>query len=151
VRAVPPINDVTTDLSKPPAYVTAAQNTFWIGKDMSYPTRFAEAVRRGYPDLGPLVLPLAPARVFALALETARGRPGWEITGADATTGRIEATATTRWFGFQDDIVVRVAPRGPDSALVDMRSKSRVGTSDVGANTARIRDYLAALRAAVGR
>jgi uncharacterized protein (DUF1499 family) len=144
-RSVPPINDISTDLVNPPAYVTAAANEFWRGKDMRYPAGFADSVRRGYPDLHPLVLPLPSGRVYTLALETARRMPRWEITGTDSAAGRIEATATTKWFGFKDDVVLRIAPRGADSAVVDMRSKSRVGKSDVGANAARIRAYFSAL------
>src|SRR5207247_5145519 len=68
--------------------------------------------------------------------------------GGGSGGGRIEATATTAWFGFKDDVVIRVTPRGADSAVVDMRSKSRVGKSDVGANAARIGDYFAALKQA---
>ncbi|HEX9282886.1 MAG TPA: DUF1499 domain-containing protein [Gemmatimonadales bacterium] len=150
-RSVPPINDVSTDLANPPAYVTAATNDFWKGKDLTYPAGFADSVRRGYPDLGSLVLPLPAAQAYGLAHRTAIGTAGWEVTGTDSGAGRIEATATTKWFGFKDDIVIRVAPRGTDSAVVDMRSKSRVGRSDVGANAARIRSYFAALRRAAGR
>ncbi len=153
-RSVPPINDVATDLTNPPGYVTAATSEFWKGKDMSYPAGFADSVRRGYPDLRSLVLPLRAAKAYGLAHATAMGMPGWEVTGTDSVAtggGRIEATATTAWFGFKDDVVIRVAPRGTDSTVVDVRSKSRVGRSDVGANAARIRDYFAALRRAAGR
>jgi len=150
-RSVPPINDIATDLANPPAYVTAAANDFWKGKDMTYPAGFADSVRRGYPDLGSLVLPLPAAQAYGLVHRTAVGMADWEVTGADSAAGRIEATATTKWFGFKDDVVIRVTPRGGDSAVVDMRSKSRVGRSDVGANAARIRAYFAALRRAAGR
>src|SRR5437667_189642 len=95
------------------------------------------------------VLPVSAAKAYGLAHATAMGMSGWEVTGRDSAGGggggRIEATATTAWFGFKDDVVIRVTPRGADSAVVDMRSKSRVGKSDVGANAARIRDYFAAL------
>jgi len=148
-RAVPPINDISTDLVNPPVYVTAAANAFWKGKDLRYPDGFADSVRRGYPDLRSLTLPLPAARAFALALATARGQSGWEITGTDSAAGRIEATATTSWFGFKDDIVIRITPQGTGSTIVAMRSKSRVGKSDLGANARRIRDYFAALRHAV--
>ena len=147
-RSVPPINDISTDLATPPAFVTATENPFWKGKDMSYPAGFADSVRRGYPDLGSLVLPVAAGRAFALARETAAGMPAWVVTGSDSAAGRIEATATTRWFGFKDDLVIRVTPHGAGTSVVDMRSKSRVGKSDVGANAARIRAYLTALRRA---
>jgi len=153
-RSVPPINDISTDLQQPPAFVTAAQNEFWKGKDLTYPPAFADSVRRGYPDLASLVLPVGAGRAFALARETAAGMPAWVVTGADSAAGRIEATATTRWFGFQDDVVIRVTARGggggADSATVDMRSKSRVGKSDVGGNAARIRAYFKALEQASG-
>jgi len=66
---------------------------------------------------------------------------GWEIVATDSLAGRIEATATTTWFGFKDDVVVRVQASGAGSR-VDVRSVSRVGRSDVGANAARIRVYL---------
>ena len=150
-RTVPPINDISTDLQNPPAYVAAAANDFWKGKEMSYPAGFADSVRRGYPDLAALALPIPAGRAFGVAHRTAAGMPAWEITAIDSAAGRIEATATTRWFGFKDDIVIRVTPRGTDSSVVDMRSKSRVGKSDVGANAARIRTYLAALARAAGR
>src|SRR5260370_6981089 len=120
VRAVAQINAITADLVNPPAYVTAAANDFWKGKDLRYPAGFADSVRRGYPDLRSLTLALPAARAFALALATARSQQGWEITGTDSATGRIEATATTSWFGFKDDIVIRITPHGPDSAILDM-------------------------------
>jgi len=66
---------------------------------------------------------------------------GWEIVASDASAGRIEATATTAWFGFKDDVVVRVRPEAAGSRI-DVRSVSRVGRSDVGANAARIRAFL---------
>src|SRR2546428_2150491 len=89
-RSVPPINDISTDLQNPPAFVTAAQNDFWKGKDVAYPPGFADSVRRGYPDLAPVVLPGGAGRAFALARETAAGMPGWVVTGTDSGAGRIE-------------------------------------------------------------
>jgi uncharacterized protein (DUF1499 family) len=70
---------------------------------------------------------------------------GWEIVAADPAAGRIEATATTLWFGFKDDIVVRVSA-AEQGSRIDVRSVSRVGRSDVGTNAKRIREYLAKLR-----
>ena len=150
-RSSPSINDVTTDLRDPPAFVAAAGNGFWAGKRMAYPAGFADSVRRGYPDLGPLVLAKSPARTFALVRSTTAGERDWVITAADSETGRLEATATTHWFGFKDDVVIRIRARGPDSAVVDMRSKSRVGKGDIGVNAARIRRYFATLVRAAGR
>lgn len=144
-KTVPPINDITTDVADPPAYVAAARDSLWRGKDLTFPAKWADTVRQAYPDLEPLVLAMPAGSAFALAKRTGEAMSGWVITAADSAAGRIEATATTRWFGFKDDVVIRVTPRGADSAVVDMRSKSRVGRSDVGANAARIREYFAAL------
>ena len=69
---------------------------------------------------------------------------GWEVVDADAGRGVIEATATTLWFGFKDDVVIRITPTATGSR-VDVRSVSRIGKSDVGANAARIRNYFAKL------
>jgi uncharacterized protein (DUF1499 family) len=71
----------------------------------------------------------------------------WQIVSADTAAGRLEATATTRWFGFKDDVVVRIRPDATGSR-VDVRSVSRVGKSDVGTNAARVRTFLARLASA---
>ncbi len=63
-----------------------------------------------------------------------------DLVAAEANDGRIEATVTTTWFGFKDDVVIRIQSDGGET-LLDMRSKSRLGGSDVGANAARIRDF----------
>jgi len=84
-----------------------------------------------------------PDRAFGQVEAAARGL-GWEIAAAVPGEGRLEATDTTRWFGFKDDIVVRVTP-ALDGGRVDARSVSRVGRSDLGANAERIRAFLAAL------
>ena len=142
-RSSPSINDVSTDLLDPPAFVATGAKP--------YPPGFADSVRRGYPDLRPLVLAVGRARTFSLARATAARERGWVVTAADSEAGRLEATATTRWFGFRDDVVIRVNGRGPDSSVVDMRSKSRVGRGDVGTNATRIRKYFAALQRAASR
>ena len=69
---------------------------------------------------------------------------GWKVVEADEDSGRIEATDTTFWFGFKDDVVIRVRPAGGDTRI-DVRSLSRVGGGDVGKNAQRIRAYVSAL------
>ncbi len=96
-----------------------------------------------YPDIRPLELAMPPDAAFARALDAAKSF-GWEIDATDAASGRIEATATTPWFGFRDDVVIRVTPT-PSGSRIDVRSLSRVGKGDVGANAKRIRAYLAKL------
>jgi uncharacterized protein (DUF1499 family) len=115
-RSVPPINDISTD-----------------------PTEQSDAQRRAYPDIQPLRLAVAPN----IAFERAKGameEAGWQIVREDPSAGRIEAVATTFWFGFKDDIVVRITAEGAGSR-VDVRSKSRVGRGDLGTNAQRIRAY----------
>jgi uncharacterized protein (DUF1499 family) len=76
--------------------------------------------------------------------------PGWTVMAVDRDRGRIEASARTRWFGFTDDIVIRIRGEGGGSR-VDARSASRIGGHDIGMNAARIRAYVAALRSAMGQ
>jgi uncharacterized protein (DUF1499 family) len=71
---------------------------------------------------------------------------GWRIVAAVPEEGRIEATATTPLLRFKDDVVIRVTSRG-NGSRIDMRSKSRLGKSDLGANAKRIRAYFRALSA----
>jgi len=97
----------------------------------------------GYPELRPALLSASVPAAFDTALAAAR-QMGWDIVATDPAAGRFEATATTPWFGFKDDIVVRVTPRESGSR-VDVRSLSRVGRGDLGANARRIRDYVAKL------
>jgi uncharacterized protein (DUF1499 family) len=139
-RKAPPIHDISTDLEDPPAFAAVLARR----ENGSNPVEHggaavAEAQRSSYPDIRPLALGVAPAEAFALALRVARDM-GWEIVAQDAANGRIEATATTFWFGFKDDVVVRVVPSGSGSRI-DVRSLSRVGVGDVGANAKRIRKY----------
>jgi len=97
--------------------------------------------RSAYPDIQTLLLNMSAPQAFEQALSAARAM-GWQIVAAVPQEGRIEATDTTFWFGFKDDIVVRVTAVDERRSLVDVRSVSRVGRSDVGKNAARIRAYL---------
>lgn len=145
-RQVPPIHDISTDTRRPPQFVAILPLRADAPNPAEYGgTAVAEAQAAAYPDLQTRRMGLAPAQAFERALATARDMD-WEIVAADPASGRIEATATTLWFGFKDDVVIRVeadrdAPGGGGSR-VDVRSVSRVGKSDVGANAKRIRAYL---------
>ena len=141
-RAVPPINDVTTDPENPPAFVAILPLRADAPVPAAYPGEAtASAQRNAYPDLVPVVVPGPPAAAFDAALAAARSM-GWTIVAADAVSGRIEATATTPWFGFRDDVVIRVGADARGSRI-DVRSVSRVGKSDLGANARRVREYSA--------
>ncbi|NJN51564.1 MAG: DUF1499 domain-containing protein [Gammaproteobacteria bacterium] len=144
-RTVPAIHNISTDTIEPPQFdVVVALR----GEDSNPLTYDAETLaplqRSAYPWVVPLELPGAPDVVFDAALEVL-SKQGLEIVNADRDTGTIEAVATTFWFGFKDDVVVRVRPLG-SGARVDVRSVSRVGQSDLGANAARIGAILDGLR-----
>jgi len=143
-RALPPINDITTDTSNPPEFVAIVPLRANAPVSAAYPgAAAADAQRAAYPDIAPVDLGRTPAAAFAAALAAARDM-GWSIVATDEKTGRIEATATTAWFGFRDDVVIRVSPAGAGSR-VDIRSHSRVGRGDLGANARRVRDFVARL------
>ena len=143
-RSVPPIHDITTDTDNPPAFV-ALRNRPGARNPVEYGgAEVAAQQRAGYPDIGPVMLPVAPPEAVARAAAVAR-ELGWTIASVDTAAGRVEATDRTRWFGFYDDVVVRVTA-ADEGSRVDVRSLSRVGGSDVGANAARIRRFLARLQ-----
>jgi uncharacterized protein (DUF1499 family) len=145
-QTVPPIHDITTDSSDPPAFAAVvAARAADGGNSVAYDgAKIADQQRQAYPDIVPLTLALTPETAFNRALDAAK-RMGWTIVAADAATGRIEASDRSRWFGFTDDIVVRIAASGAGSRI-DVRSSSRLGRSDFGVNAARVRAYLAELR-----
>ena len=140
-RALPPIHDITTDTERPPQFAAilplragAPNPAVYGGADV------ARAQIGAYPDLRPHRMGAAPTDAFKRAQQAARDM-GWEVVAADAAAGRIEATDTTFWFGFKDDVVIRVEADGTGSRI-DVRSVSRVGVGDVGANAKRVRAYL---------
>ena len=144
-REVPAIHDITTDTADPPVFVAILPLRAGAKNPPEYAGReVAVQQERAYPDIRPMLLAVAPITAFERALAAARGQ-GWEIVAAVPDEGRIEASDTTLWFGFVDDVVIRVTPMDTGSR-VDIRSKSRVGGSDVGINAKRIRKFLAAMR-----
>lgn len=148
---VPRINDITTDTANPPQFVHAGTLPANVGRDMAYPGEtFAAQQREAYPDIAPLLLAADPTAVFAAAERVARATTRWEVTRVDADARVFEGVATTRVFRFKDDFIVTVAAAEGGGSVVQMRSKSRDGKSDIGANAARIRDFFARLRQELG-
>jgi uncharacterized protein (DUF1499 family) len=141
----PRINDFTTDLADPPAFRHAATLPPNAGRDLGYPADFAPIQQECCADLRPAHLPAPPAEAFARARRTAQAMPTWTITAEDPAAGTVEAVVTSRLFGFQDDVAIRVRPDGANGSRVDMRSKSRDGQGDLGVNASRIRAYVSAL------
>jgi len=141
---MPAIHDITTDMHDPPAFAAILPLRQGAPDPPAYggPEVAAEQ-KAGYPNVRPLILPMSPRSAFPKALAEAR-KMGWTIVAAVPAEGRIEATTRTFWFGFTDDIVVRIRSDGFGSR-VDVRSVSRVGKSDLGTNARRIMNYLRAL------
>jgi len=143
-KKAPPIHDITTDTEHPPQFVALLPERRKAPNGFEYGGReIAAQQAKAYPDIVPRTLAMQPADALQHSLDAARAL-GWRIVATDGIEGRIEATATTTWFGFEDDVVIRVQPAGQGSR-VDVRSASRVGRSDVGANAKRIREFLAKL------
>jgi hypothetical protein len=150
----PPIHDISTDVEHPPELVAlllqreGATNSpdydgparvMFDGK--SYTTRALQ--KKYYEDIHTIGQLMPPERLFTRALGAAK-ELGWNIVAVDTDDGRIEATATTFFFGFVSDIVIRVKPSGMGARL-DIRTKSRVGQDDGGYNAALIRSYVKTL------
>jgi uncharacterized protein (DUF1499 family) len=143
---LPVINDVSTDTATPPVLVATLALRRGAANPPAYPGAGAAALQKAaYPDIVPLVLPIKPDDAFRRVDKVATAL-GWEIVARAPAEGRLEAVATTRWFGFHDDIVIRIRAEGSGSRI-DIRSKSRVGRSDLGANARRIRGFLSNLKA----
>ena len=152
----PPIHDISTDVEYAPQFVALLplRKGATNGPEYDGPkkvvldgkiTTVAELQKKSYPDIiAHRQLGVTVAKAYWHAFYTAR-RIGWNIVSFDDKKGSIEATDTTLWFGFTDDISIRVRAAGSIGARVDIRSKSRVGTSDYGRNAARIRRFLKAL------
>ncbi|SEQ87117.1 Protein of unknown function [Faunimonas pinastri] len=135
----PQLSDISTDLVDPPAFTAAA---------IAPPTAGELAAQaKAYPDVGAHVFPIGPEQVYD-AVETLVQNRGWQITADippdDGDASRIEAVATSLVFGFRDDVVIRIE-RTAGGTRVDMRSRSRIGTHDLGTNARRIKAFFGEL------
>jgi|TARA_R110002051_G_scaffold76522_1_gene139857 uncharacterized protein (DUF1499 family) len=143
---VPPIHDITTDVTNPPAFVAIAPLRENAPNPITY--EGGEVTRQqidAYPEIRTQLLAQSIDEVFAASEQTIDVL-GWERVSDGALPYTLEATDTTQWFGFKDDVVIRLKAKD-DNTLVDIRSKSRVGKSDLGKNAERIDTFLTALRA----
>ncbi|HEX8698339.1 MAG TPA: DUF1499 domain-containing protein [Myxococcaceae bacterium] len=145
----PRINDISTDLEDVPAFSQAAALPGNEGRNLSYPAEFKPIVRESYKDLKPLRVSGAPDAVFERAVALAKEQPRWQVTAVDPQARTFEGVVETGIFRFRDDFVVRVRPDG-EATRVDMRSKSRVGKGDLGANAKRIEQFLQGLATRAG-
>ncbi len=144
-QSVPPIHDITTDLESPPEFVAMVR----LRQDAPNPPEYAgeesaAAQREAYPQIQPLMLNTPKEEVIDEIVNLIAGR-GWEMVAINRQEGRVEATEKLAWFGFKDDVVLRITESNGGSR-VDMRSKSRIGRSDIGVNADRIDSFLNDLR-----
>lgn len=141
---VPPIHDITTDVTNPPAFVAVAPLREGAPNPITYEGGdVTKQQLEAYPEIKTQLLPQNVEEVLSAA-EKAIVALGWErVQGALPNT--LEATDTTLWFGFKDDVVIRLTPKN-NNTLVDVRSKSRVGKSDLGKNAQRINAFFDELR-----
>ncbi|MGD2168417.1 MAG: DUF1499 domain-containing protein [Gammaproteobacteria bacterium] len=140
-EATPPpgefINDITTDLEDPPEFSAviplrpAGSNPIAYGGP-----EVAARQREAHPEVAPIFSALDPQAAFQRAFETAESL-GWEVVSGDLQSGIIEAVDTTRFFRFKDDVIIRIREDAGGSRI-DLRSRSRVGRSDLGKNAKRI-------------
>jgi hypothetical protein len=154
-RSVPAIHEVSTNLEDLPQFSRLKLRDDYLEKvpDMDRPelkalapqARWKAIHREAYGDLRTVRVPMSPEDTIRRAAGLARDR-GWAIAREDAAAGVLEATDTTFFFRFKDDVVVRARPAPEGGSLVDMRSISRVGGSDVGVNAKRVRAFLSDLQ-----
>jgi uncharacterized protein (DUF1499 family) len=140
---LPAVNDITTDPVDPPRFEAITRLRPRGANPVAYPGPAATQLQRAaYPDIEPLLVSVPPSEAYEAALAVITKRK-WRIVDlrppqTGRREGRIEAVARTPIMGFRDDIVVRVRA-AEDGARVDMRSASRYGRHDFGANASRLR------------
>ncbi|MEM7292133.1 MAG: DUF1499 domain-containing protein [Pseudomonadota bacterium] len=145
-RGLPRIHNISTDTQAPPQFVSlVAEREAANANPHTYdPNVLAAPQRTAYPDVQPFISNLSIDKAVDRVSEILR-QQGIEIVNLDRDQGLIEATDTTFWFGFKDGVVVRVREHEQGS-IVDIRSVSRVGKSDLGKNAKRIEAILSALK-----
>ena len=141
-KSVPPIHDITTDLVNPPKFVAILP----LRANASNPAEYqgeevASQQREAYPKLQTQKYQQTAEQVFDAALSAVKSM-GLEVVASDKTLGLIEAYDTTTFFGFVDDVVIRIQSDG-QMTMLDARSKSRVGISDIGKNAERLNALIA--------
>lgn len=146
-RVPPPLYDISTDIADPPSYVAGLELRKDARLPADYPVNFGAQQMQAYPDIKPVVMQLPPSQAFERAVRAARDMRGWNVHTVLPTDGRIEAVAKTLWFGFEDDVVIRVtAVEG--GSRIDLRSTGRIARRDGGANARRVQEYIKKLNAA---
>lgn len=146
VRSVPPIHNISTDVADPPEFDAVVALRGEGSNPLAYDAAELAPLQQGaYPWVQTLETGLAPDAALDRAVSVLEGM-GLEVVNVDPAAGRVEAVDTTFWFGFKDDLVVRIRAAA-EGSRVDVRSVSRVGMSDLGKNAQRIGEFLNGFRA----
>jgi uncharacterized protein (DUF1499 family) len=159
-RTLPPIHDISTDTANPPQFSAAMverREVDGASNSVDYPSKvdprserpLPEVQAEAYPEIQPIMTDAEPELAYRAALGVAR-EMGWRVTTTSQEALMFEGTATTLWFGFKDDVVVRVTAADEGGARIDARSVSRVGVSDLGANAARLEAFSDRVRSSLG-
>ena len=138
----PVINDVTTDPYNPPQFVKL--------QEKAYPRKNIDIQQKYYPDIMPVKSKFSADQAFAVCKSVGLDMARWKLINEDPVERILEFTATTAWMRYKDDVVIQVTPEKTGSSI-HMRSKSRLGKSDLGANAERIREFFLRFRKAEGR
>jgi len=144
----PIIHDISTDTEDPPQFIAAPTLPRAAQNSLTYDSKNAPLQKKAYPNLHTLTSDRPPAQAFVDALTVAQ-QLSWDIYAQDAEQGRIEAVDTTALFGFKDDIVIRIRANEKGGSIIDLRSVSRVGDGDLGANAKRIERFTATFQASL--
>ncbi|GAA5520937.1 DUF1499 domain-containing protein [Aliifodinibius salicampi] len=143
----PPIHDITTDIENPPEFRAIVPLRADAPNDTTYGDQEkAQTQREHYPNIETLYLDVGYSVAFDRALAAAQEMPWEEIVTVDKEAGMIEAFDRLPWFGFIDDVVIRVdTAETAERSKIDVRSVSRIGRGDIGVNAHRIQEYLEAV------
>lgn len=152
--SIPAVLDITTDFSDPPNFSTAFltrrsdldSSLVYAGKTADDGQALSALQTQYFPGIEPLHLREPADLAFDRALEIARDR-GWRVGTASRQAGMFEAGAESFWFGFRDDMVVRIRPDEAGGSVVDVRSLARQPAHDMGRNAQRVQVFLEALAA----
>lgn len=136
-----PINDITTDFVNPPEFIATQKLEVHAEAQLNYPERFIEIQKKLHPEVKPLKTQLVPQQAYQHALTKVLATANWSLTSQDATSLRIEAVAETPTLKFKDDLVIEIRAAAGGGSEVHMRSRSRVGKGDLGANAKRIVNF----------
>lgn len=140
-KGYPPIHDITTDTQNPPEFDAIVP----LRADAPNPPQYiqedgpAAAQEAFYSDIEPIEVSLSYDEAYDRALEAAKDMP-WTLVNESRKNGKIEAYEKLGWYGFIDDVVIRVDTTETGSRI-DIRSKSRIGRGDLGVNAKRIQAY----------